>query len=244
MSKGTVLILVLVVAVGAYVLGGVAKKGGDSGAPASLPARPLPGRPPAWRIVPGAASLRPVAAAVGVVLSYAVLWTGVAGPGSSTDMAQEYVCARGELCAPTMVMVAEEPATYATPVEVDCRAISQGNVGTSAGAIGRNDLELFSGPCGPVISDFRYRVSRFADSERPSGGLGPQRARRATRAAATCTGLPPDHGKLVLASVPPIAMYAAATVPLPPPGIGRMGLDRDRPAPTRNLEPPDRPPRR
>ena len=33
MSKGTVLILVLVVAVGAYVLGGVAKKGGGNGSP-------------------------------------------------------------------------------------------------------------------------------------------------------------------------------------------------------------------
>ena len=39
------------------------------------------------------------------------------------EQAQADLCAAGDSCAPTVAT--EEPAAYATPVEVDCRAMLQ-----------------------------------------------------------------------------------------------------------------------
>ncbi len=173
---------------------------------------------------------------VGVVLSYAAAWA--AAPGVAADVAQEYICALGDACGPAVI--ADDSGTYATPAEVDCRAIS-GDAERGA-MLGPSDLPFFS-DCAPVAADLRYRVSRFADSERPTGALGPQRSRRVTQPAPRCTGLPPDHGTLVIASVPPIAMYASALVPRPPHGPGLIGFARYCRAPARIIDPPERPPR-
>jgi len=97
------------------------------------------------------------------------------------------------------------------------------------------------GACNLPVLDFRYRVSRLPESERPSGAFQPQRARRTTRTAA-CTGLPPERGtQLSTAVVHPGAIYAALQL-LPPPGQATCpGAAVDRA--TRVLEPLDRPPR-
>jgi hypothetical protein len=134
--------------------------------------------------------------------------------------------------------VADALSAYATPVEVDCRAAT----GTATTLV-RDDLQLLSGGCTAPASDFRYRVSRFPDSERSSGGLGPERARRNVRSGETCTGLPPNRGSLVSVSAPPIAIYAYTLIPVPPRAPSRILGDGDLRAPTRIIDPPDRPPR-
>jgi hypothetical protein len=173
-----------------------------------------------------------VPAIVGVLLSYASLIAGVPGAG---DAAPD-VCGPADLCE--LPEVGDELTGYATPVEVDCRAVTD-----TATTLVRDDLHLLSGGCTAPASDFRYRVSRFPDSERSSGGLGPERARRSVRSSETCTGLPPNRGSLVSVSAPPIAIYAYTLIPVPPRAPARILVDGDRRAPTRIIDPPDRPPR-
>jgi hypothetical protein len=177
-----------------------------------------------------------VPAIVGVLLSYASLIAGVPGAGDAAAA----VCGPGDVCE--LPPVGEELTAYATPVEVDCRAISGTAIG-GASATARNEVPLLSGGCSAPASDFRYRVSRFPDSERSSGGFAPGRTRRTVRSTETCTGLPPDRGSLVSASTPPMAIYAYTLIPAPPLAQERAMVDGDRRAPIRIIEPPDRPPR-
>jgi hypothetical protein len=192
-----------------------------------------------WRIPLRAASLTSVTAIVGLVLPYVALLGGqfAATPivGVEQVGVEGNVCAAGDACE--ISPMGAEPTTYATPSEVDCRALAANVTAASLEA----EVSFFSiGWCQPS-PDFRYRVSRFADSERPSGALGPQRSRRAARSVPTCAGLPPDHGGLARAPVPPIALYAV--MPLPPPALTRVTFDDCTKAPTRGVEPLDRPPR-
>lgn len=177
-------------------------------------------------------------ALVGCVLSYALLVSGVSGADAG---AQGDICVpeKGTCALPGVVgVVATGGAAaidlgvvdYATPVEVNCPTAVRGE--TSA---------LFGG-CDLPSFDFRYRVSRFPDSERPVGGVGPQRERRsAQHATVVQTGSPRDGGGVVSAGFAPLALYALAR--LPPPRQQRIQLENEGDAPTRVLEPLDRPPR-
>ncbi len=182
-------------------------------------------------------------ALVGVVLSYAVLVSGVPGSDGSASID---ICAAGAgTCRQADRAQADGTQAdgkidpfegYATPVEVDCSALPGSPV---AGGAGNGD-PLFHGCTQPEF-DFRYRVSRSPDSERSTGTLGPQRGRRATGSRATWQGLPPDHGGLVSASTPPIAIYALTQ--LAPPPAFHTWTAPERQAKTRIVEPLDRPPR-
>ncbi|MBC8132252.1 MAG: hypothetical protein H7X95_04665 [Deltaproteobacteria bacterium] len=198
---------------------------------------------------------------VGCVLSYALLLSGAAQAGAgaaragaSAPRADASLRADaplyGDFCAPgvdTCTLAdagekADPTATYANPLEVDCRAGATASTklaGTPAGA----DSLLLYGGCERPSFDFRYRVSRFSDSERPNGALGPQQSRRVSRSTATCDQLPPDQGGggLVFGSSPPVAIYALTR--LAPPIEARINWESTEQASTRVVEPLDRPPR-
>lgn len=146
-------------------------------------------------------------------------------------------------CVATEVTTAasREHLLYATPAEVDCQAA----VSTVA-LNSRADLQLESGDCSPMTSDYRFHISRLP--ENPAGGsLAPQRVRRPARPHAVaerscCDGVPVPS---------PLASNADAPLPgalvslpnLPPPATSWLipspcGMRRGR-----GSEPPDEPPR-
>jgi hypothetical protein len=127
-------------------------------------------------------------------------------------------------------------ATYATPAEIDCRAMIQPGVPAHL-----NVRLLLSGDCETTVPDLRYRVSRWADSELSSGAFRSDRTRRTVRTAPAATGVPNDAGLSLSASVPPMALYASHR--LLPPTAGDPVLEAGAIATTRALDPPDRPPR-
>ena len=178
-----------------------------------------------------------MAALVGVALSYAVLVGGVAAAGAPED---------GDLCALRLQADAclmalaqpestDEERTYATPAEVACRAL------VDARAARQAERPLLSGDCESVPLDLRYRVSRFPDSERPSGALRSERTRRAVRSPSAATGLPRNTGGPLVTATQPMALYASQD--LVPPAAGQMIGLATTPLDTRSLDPPDRPPR-
>jgi hypothetical protein len=131
---------------------------------------------------------------------------------------------------------ADDSEVYATPAEVDCRAVI-----ASTATPSRSDLHLVSACSFPIV-DFRYRVSRVPDSERPSGSLGPQRPRRTKTTVATTSGVPHEQGGLTtLASNQPIAVFALGA--LAPPSRALAPSPVNSWASTRIVEPLDRPPR-
>jgi hypothetical protein len=127
-------------------------------------------------------------------------------------------------------------ATYATPAEIDCRAVTQ-----SRGPARLSDRLFLSGDCERTIPDLRYRVSRPADSERSSGAFRSDRGRRSVRSAPTATGVPSDAGAPLTASIQPMALYAGYDL-IPPLTSATIPETGTRVA-TRAMDPPDRPPR-
>jgi hypothetical protein len=123
---------------------------------------------------------------------------------------------------------ADEPREYATPAEVDCPAPPQ------------PPAVLASGECEEAPLNFWYRVSRFPESELPTGRLAPATARRAHGSAAVRGSLP-DAGQISKLNLQPIALHA---IPALFPTAARRRVDgQTRFLPTRALAPPDRPPR-
>jgi hypothetical protein len=143
------------------------------------------------------------------------------------------VCTPGGPACEALGRDRDEPPIFASPAEVDCPAESPR---PPAGAqVGGED-------CSPPSMDFRYRVSRSPESERPPGALRPQRARRNARIIAACTGLPVPRGNsLAPSTAQPIAMYAVLA--LRPPAAQSAAFDWSAHGPARTLEPLDRPPR-
>ena len=174
-------------------------------------------------------------ALVGVLLSCAALLSESPDPRAL----QEGICAPdAEACQPPSASANAEPGyseSYATPVEVDCPAVEQ------TARAGAAEPQFFSFGCNGTGTDLRYRVSRFPESERSAGGLGPQRTRRAARTGSAWTGLPPNQGGLSAPTLPPLAIYAG--VILTPPTFACLRGRSDDLAPMRAIEPPDRPPR-
>lgn len=177
-----------------------------------------------------------MAAFVAVALSYAALVGGVAGAGvpEGGDL-----CAHPEAgaCRVALVQLAESDGenTYATPAEVDCRAL------VVARAARQAERPLLSGDCESAPLDLRYRMSRFADSERPNGALRSEHSRRTVRSPSTATGLPPNTPGLLASALQPMALYASQGF-IPPAAGQTIGLSTT-PLDTRSLDPPDRPPR-
>jgi hypothetical protein len=182
------------------------------------------------------ASLPFVPALVGVLVSYAAL-VGAApavGPAAFVD-----VCGLGgPACEAAAPLADEGPAEYATPAEINCPASEP-----TRGLVSHPEPPApAAGDCSPPSLDFHYRVSRVPESERPSGALRPQRARRNSRPVAACTGLPLEHGSpLSIGSLQPIAMYAV--LGLIPPSADSAGWETFTLGAARALEPLDRPPR-
>lgn len=185
-------------------------------------------------------------ALVGVVLSYA---TVAAGAPSAGWAAFDDICIAGGPACDAPVAADVGDSVYATPAEIDCPApagahrLTDGTIDGTSAAQGQavDDGQPASGACSLPVLDFRYRVSRLPESERPSGAFQPQRARRNQRTAA-CTGLPPERGtQLSNGLAQPAAIYAALQL-IPPPSEGtdpRASAGRV----TRVLEPLDKPPR-
>lgn len=173
-------------------------------------------------------------ALVGVVLSYATVAAGA--PSGGLPAFDDICIAGGPACELPPALDGE--AVYATPAQIDCPAPTELHHAVEVAA---NDGTAAMGACSLPVLDFRYRVSRLPESERPSGAFQPQRARRPTRGA-SCTGLPPERGTQISTGfIPPVAMYATLQL-LPPPSVGhRPGATVERA--TRVLEPLDRPPR-
>ena len=190
------------------------------------------------------ASFRTVFALVGVVLSYATVAAGApsAGPSAFDD-----ICIAGGPACEGPVTADGEETIYATPAQIDCPAPTGARHPSGGSPVGQADRaaddgqQPAMGACNLPVLDFRYRVSRVPESERPSGAFQPQRARRTTRTA-SCTGLPPERGtQFSTGLAQPAAIYAALEV-IPPAGEAtRPGACLERA--TRVLEPLDRPPR-
>ena len=177
---------------------------------------------------------------LGIALSCATLMTtttglaGTAGPDGALCVPRADACRGAALPAPAPY----DDGDYATPAEIVCLTISAAHTKQRAGS---GDLAWLSGDCESTVLDLRYRVSRFPDSERPSGAFRSELARRSVRSASAATGLPPDTGALVLASVQPMALYASHD--LIPPSARTMPPHAGTSVATRALDPPDRPPR-
>lgn len=193
---------------------------------------------------------------VGIVLSYATLVAGMPGVGAALDAADAdrtnvSLCALGEMACRPPTAADDDADVYASPAEVDCRALQlQGLERPAPGTVSSgipsaenpSDRDPAASACDPLVLDFRYRVSRAPESEKPNGALRPQRARRAGRLESTCTGLPVEQGSPVSGpSMQPIAMYALAGLAPPAPRLTVFAAIA--PLPTRALEPLERPPR-
>ncbi|HEY8924283.1 MAG TPA: hypothetical protein VIU64_07875 [Polyangia bacterium] len=181
-----------------------------------------------------------MSALLGLLMSYAAL-IGTA-PAVTGAAAAEDVCgpAGTSACEPALDL-GEEPVEYATPAEVNCPAPAIPTTARGHGAAAFDLPSSFEG-CSPPVLDFHYRVSRSPESERPTGTLRPQRARRPPHPEAACTGLPPEHGTPLSAStLPPVAVYAVLA--LMPPTVHTPVTGSSARASFRVLEPLDRPPR-
>ena len=185
-----------------------------------------------------------MSALVGLLVSYAAL-IGTAPVVTDRAVADD-VCgpAGSPACEPAIIdlgeaPLGESPVEYATPAEVDCPAPATARGYGVASAFDRPST--FEG-CSPPVLDCHYRISRSPESERPTGALRPQRARRTTHADAVCTGLPPEHGTPLSArTLQPVAVYAL--LPLAPPTVRAHVIGPEGRASFRVLEPLDRPPR-
>jgi hypothetical protein len=133
---------------------------------------------------------------------------------------------------------------YATPAVIDCRVpvvapVLLTLVGECDGA-----TQIASRPVPAVpLTDASYRASRYPESERPSGTLGPRRrdARDKTKVT-TCTGVP-SEGTVATASSPsqPLALFALPHLPRPVSTL--LSAPAELLPVSGQLHPLDRPPR-
>ncbi|HXU63673.1 MAG TPA: hypothetical protein VN962_18375 [Polyangia bacterium] len=127
----------------------------------------------------------------------------------------------------------EAPAEYATPAEVDCPEPPQPPALTPSG-------ECSEAPA-VALNFFRYRVSRYPESELPAGRLAPMSGSRRAHAAPTLTRGAPDAAPMTRLTLQPMALTALPA--LFPAAARRLEDTRAQALPARALAPPDRPPR-
>ena len=185
-----------------------------------------------------------MSALLGLLVSYAAL-IGTAPVVTDLAGADDVCGAPGSAaCEPAVDLgeIGEAPAEYATPAEVDCPAPGTPVTARSRVAASAFDLPASFEGCSLPVLDFHYRISRSPESERPTGALRPQRARRPTHAESVCTGLPPERGTpLSTSTLPPVAVYTLLA--LTPPDVRTQVMGPRARTSFRVLEPLDRPPR-
>jgi hypothetical protein len=149
---------------------------------------------------------------------------------ASCDGAWGAVAADGATDAPTQAGTDDGPRDYATPVEVDCPSPPEAPA----------QAWVASGECSEPPLNLWYRVSRFPDSEQPTGSLAPApRGARSNRGISA--GGPQDVGHWSAPDLQPVALFA---LPCLVPTAARNHLDvSSRTVPARAIAPPDRPPR-
>lgn len=133
---------------------------------------------------------------------------------------------------------------YATPAVIDCRVpvvspVLLTLVGECDGA-----TQITSRPMADV-TDASYRASRYPESERPSGTLGPRRRDAGNKAnvkISTCTGVPSEGGLTIAPThTQPLALFSLPN--LPPQESFTVSTPVDLLPPSGQLHPLERPPR-
>ena len=168
-----------------------------------------------------------------LALAFTFAATALAAPSASVTCADGPASCDGAWPAPVAFAADaandddDGPREYATPAEVDCPEPPQ------AAPV------LASGECSETPAAFWYRVSRYAESELPTGRLAPS-TRRAHNAGAVAGGLP-DVGHFTKLTTQPMALVALPA--LFPAASRRFDHTWAQGLPTRALAPPDRPPR-
>ena len=122
------------------------------------------------------------------------------------------------------------PRDYATPAEIDCPAPPEAPA----------QPFVASGECSEPPLNLWYRVSRFPDSELPTGSLVPA-PRRAQSNRGVSSGGAPDVAHWSAPDLQPLALFALPG--LVPTGARNHSDVSSRTIPARALAPPDRPPR-
>jgi len=125
---------------------------------------------------------------------------------------------------------ADGPRDYATPAEVDCPSPPEAPA----------HPWVASGECSEPPLNLWYRVSRFPDSEQPTGSLVPAARGVRSNRAFTSRG-PQDVGHWSAPDVQSLALFAVPG--LAPSGARNHSDVSSRTVPARALAPPDRPPR-
>lgn len=119
------------------------------------------------------------------------------------------------------------PRDYATPAEVDCPTTPDAPA-------------VATGECSEPPLNLWYRVSRFPDSEQPTGSLVAA-PRRAHGNRGITSGGAPDVGHRSTPDLQPVALFALPGIV--PTGERNHSDISSRTIPARVLAPPDRPPR-
>ena len=98
---------------------------------------------------------------------------------------------------PARAPTSDGPRDYATPAEVDCPSPPEAPAQRS----------VATGECSEPPLNLWYRISRFPDSEQPTGSLVPvTRGARSNRAVASSR--PQDVGRWSAPDVQPLALFA------------------------------------
>jgi hypothetical protein len=132
--------------------------------------------------------------------------------------------------ATTQAATDDGPRDYATPAEIDCPTPPEAPAQPS----------VASGECSEPPLNLWYRVSRFPDSEQPTGSLVPAAHRAQSNRGVSSSGAQ-DVGHWSAPDLQPLALFALPG--LVPTGARNHSDVSSRTIPARALAPPDRPPR-
>jgi hypothetical protein len=132
--------------------------------------------------------------------------------------------------APSGDAADDGPRDYATPAEIDCPAPPEAPAQPS----------VATGECSEPPLNLWYRVSRFPDSELPTGSLVPAPRRARSNRGVSSNGAS-DVGHWSAPDLQPLALFALPG--LVPTGVRNHSDISSRTIPARALAPPDRPPR-
>jgi hypothetical protein len=133
--------------------------------------------------------------------------------------------------APADAATDDGPHDYATPAEIDCPTPPEP----------APVLPVATGECSEPPLNLWYRVSRFPESEAPTGSLAPAPRRTRAGKGVSAGGAQDVGGHLSAPDLQPLALFA---LPGLVPTSGRDLSDvSTRVIPARALAPPDRPPR-